>query len=186
MKLIDLMNRLINTYDVTFLCIIHENPGSEKARGNIGTEIINKATTALQLDFVKDQQGESTDVIRVKYRKCRMSAKPAPFFMQYDKEESLIIAHPDFAEPAKELCPVSQLIDFLETQLTEPKLKDELFPLAQKKFECGPRTLEDRIKKIIDEGQILFDKDGNESILHRGRKGKQATFELLPIPKEEE
>ena len=39
LELIDLMNEAINTYDVTFLYLIHENPGASKARGHLGTEL---------------------------------------------------------------------------------------------------------------------------------------------------
>ena len=49
MKLIDLMNELINQQNVTFLAVIHENPGTEKARGHIGTEIINKPHKSCKL-----------------------------------------------------------------------------------------------------------------------------------------
>ena len=50
MELIDLMNAaIINQHDVIFLCIVHENPNSEKARGHFGTELLNKSSTAIQV-----------------------------------------------------------------------------------------------------------------------------------------
>jgi hypothetical protein len=80
MKLIDMMNQTINRYDVTFLCLIHENPGSaDKARGHLGTEILNKASTVIQIGFEKDAQNHNTDLLKVAYFKCRSSKKHEPF-----------------------------------------------------------------------------------------------------------
>ncbi|MBK6835569.1 MAG: hypothetical protein IPG89_15365 [Bacteroidetes bacterium] len=71
MKLIDMMNQSINRYDVTFICLIHENPGStDKARGHLGTEILNKASTVMQIGFEKDAQNHNTDLLKVTYLKC--------------------------------------------------------------------------------------------------------------------
>ena len=53
---LDLPNSTINTYDITFLCIIHENPYQEKARGHLGTELINKSSTALSINIEKDSK----------------------------------------------------------------------------------------------------------------------------------
>jgi hypothetical protein len=82
MELIDHMNLAINTHNVVFLCLIHENPGSEKARGHFGTELINKASTVMRVDFEKDNNGPR-DVIQVRYLKCRSTAKHEPFYIRY-------------------------------------------------------------------------------------------------------
>ena len=94
MKLIDMMNQTINRYDVTFLCLIHENPGSaDKARGHLGTEILNKASTVIQIGFEKDSQNHNTDLLKVAYLKCRSSKKHESFYVQYsDTEKGLILA----------------------------------------------------------------------------------------------
>jgi hypothetical protein len=49
MQLIDMMNEMINEFDVTFLCLIHENPKTDKARGHLGTELMNKYLNANRL-----------------------------------------------------------------------------------------------------------------------------------------
>lgn len=59
MQLIDMLNMMINRYNVTFLCIIHENPNQQKARGHLGTELFNKATTVIQLQL----ESESNRVV---------------------------------------------------------------------------------------------------------------------------
>jgi hypothetical protein len=84
MRLIDLLNSTINQYDVTFICVIHENPNSDKARGHIGSEALNKASTVIALDFVSNQAEQETDVVCVRYLKCRNTRKHEPFYVQYD------------------------------------------------------------------------------------------------------
>lgn len=84
MRLIDLLNSTINQYDVTFICVIHENPNSDKARGHIGSEALNKASTVIALDFVSNQAEQETDVVCVRYLKCRNTRKHEPFYIQYD------------------------------------------------------------------------------------------------------
>lgn len=84
MRLIDLLNSTINQYDVSFIAIIHENVNSDKARGHIGSEALNKASTVVALDFVSNQAEQETDVVCVRYLKCRNSRKHEPFYVQYD------------------------------------------------------------------------------------------------------
>lgn len=84
LQLIDLLNSTINQFDVTFICVIHENPNSDKARGHIGSEALNKASTVIALDFVSNTNGEETDTVCVRYLKCRNTRKHDPFYVQYD------------------------------------------------------------------------------------------------------
>jgi hypothetical protein len=84
--LMDLLNVAVNEQDVTFLCVIHENPGgaSNKARGHLGTEAGNKASTALQVGFVKDR-GKPTPLLQLLYLKRRYAAPGLMFFAVYDE-----------------------------------------------------------------------------------------------------
>lgn len=93
MELIDLMNIAINEHDVIFLCLIHENPGSDKARGHLGTELMNKASTVIQVGYEKDSLQNDTDIVRLKYLKCRTTERHAPFYVKYSKEvNGLVLA----------------------------------------------------------------------------------------------
>lgn len=93
MPLIDHLNRAINNFNVTFICIIHENPGSEKARGHLGTELANKASTIMQVGYEKDASGKDTDLIRVKFIKCRNTKRHEPFHLKYcDTFKGLVLA----------------------------------------------------------------------------------------------
>lgn len=126
MKLIDMMNQSINRYDVTFLCLIHENPGNtDKARGHLGTEILNKASTVMQIGFEKDAQNHNTDLIKVAYLKCRSSKKHEPFHVQYsDTEKGLILADFNTIQAAidnrAQKAALDEIIELLGRFLAEP------------------------------------------------------------------
>jgi hypothetical protein len=132
MKLIDMMNQTINRYDVTFLALIHENPGNtDKARGHLGTEILNKASTVIQIGFEKDSENHNTDLIKVAYLKCRSSRKHDPFYVQYsDKEKGLILAEQNTLKEAfdskTQKAALDETIELLATILTEPMNRQDL------------------------------------------------------------
>jgi hypothetical protein len=94
LELIDMMNRMINKSKCSFICVIHENPGSEKARGHLGTEIMNKASTVLQVGFLK-QDNKLTDVIEIKFLKCRSTKRPDSLFARYMDAIKTIALIPD-------------------------------------------------------------------------------------------
>jgi hypothetical protein len=86
LKLVDLLNATINHFDVTFLAVIHENPtvGESKARGHLGTELTNKASAVIALDFVRDEGENETDVLCVRFVKLRNAKRPEPFYAKYN------------------------------------------------------------------------------------------------------
>jgi len=84
MELIDLMNIMINHHKVTFICVIHENPGSEKARGHYGTEMLNKVTTNIQLSEEKHKVNDK-QVYKLKYLKNRNTKRLPSIYFDYDE-----------------------------------------------------------------------------------------------------
>lgn len=100
LALIDLLNVAVNGQDATFLAVIHENPGpstANKARGHLGTEAGNKASTALQVGFVKEN-GRPTPLLQLLYLKRRYAAPGLAFFAVYDEAaKGLVRAAPELA-----------------------------------------------------------------------------------------
>ena len=47
-------------YNIHIVVVLHENPGSDKARGHIGTELMNKAETVIALEVDKYDENIST------------------------------------------------------------------------------------------------------------------------------
>lgn len=99
--LVDLLNVAVNGQDATFLAVIHENPGSgtpTKARGHLGTEAGNKASTVLQVGFVKEN-GQPTPLLQLLYLKRRYAAPGLAFFAVYDEAaKGLVRAAPALAD----------------------------------------------------------------------------------------
>jgi hypothetical protein len=63
-------------YNIHIVVVLHENPGSDKARGHIGTELMNKAETVIALQV--DKYDESVSIVSAGF--CRNKAfKPFAF-----------------------------------------------------------------------------------------------------------
>jgi hypothetical protein len=186
MELIDLMNIAINEHDVVFLCLIHENPSSEKARGHFGTELMNKSSTTLQVRFEKDANQNDTEIIRVKTLKSRTTAKPAPFYMKFSQEsKGLILIDEseirDLHQSRKKKATASDVADFLEEvfsaeeSISRPKLIEKIC----KKFNASERTIENRLTEIIKEKTEIHNKEGFPCSLIKETKEKTAFYRLV-------
>ncbi len=65
-------------YNIHIVVVLHENPGSDKARGHIGTELMNKAETVIALQV--DKYDESISIVSAGF--CRnKSFKPFAFMI---------------------------------------------------------------------------------------------------------
>jgi hypothetical protein len=84
MELIDVLNYMCNRDSASVIGVIHENPASDKARGHLGTELANKATTVLQTKLV-NSLADGSDVFAVNFTKTRNDKKPRPVYVQYDE-----------------------------------------------------------------------------------------------------
>ena len=185
MELIDLMNMAINEHNVIFLCLVHENPKSEKARGHFGTELMNKASTVMQVGFEKDASQNDTDIIRVKYLKCRSTARHTPFYIKYSNEaKGLILADPsdvsEIVNNRKHKASNSDIIDFLEMYLgdgTTLKRTDLLDKLC-KDFKASQRIIEERLKEIMESGTEIFNENGKPCQLIKSKVEKTVFYKL--------
>lgn len=188
MELIDLMNMAINEHNVTFLCLIHENPKSDKARGHFGTELMNKASTVMQVGFEKDASQNDTDIIRVKYLKCRSTAKFTPFHIKYcNDEKGLILADPNEVKGVinnrKQKAYIEDIIEMIEVYLGDGTTlsRAELSGKLKKDFGAQQRTIDERIKEIINSKHIIINSDGQGCNLKKETKEKTLYYSLVPI-----
>jgi hypothetical protein len=187
MELIDLMNMAINEHNVIFLCLIHENPKSDKARGHFGTELMNKASTVMQVGFEKDASQNDTDIIRVKYLKCRSTARHTPFYIKYSNEaKGLVLA--DASEVSgvinnrKHKASNEDMIEFIEMYLkdgTEMK-RTELIDNLCKEFKAKERTIETRLKEILSSEIEIFNEKAESCKLSKEIKEKTVYYKLIP------
>lgn len=187
MELIDLMNMAINEHNVIFLCLIHENPKSDKARGHFGTELMNKASTVMQVGFEKDGSQNDTDLIRVKYLKCRSTARHTPFHMKYSQDaKGLVLATEGdvsgIINERKHKASYEDMIDHLEmylgdgTELTRIELLDKLC----NEFKASQRTIEGRIKEVIENDAEIFNEKGESCRLQKETREKTLYYTLVP------
>ena len=179
LKLIDLMNRCINSQDVTFICLIHENPGngSDKARGHLGTEILNKSTTAIQVSFERDKEGNPLDILKISFVKCRNSKKHKPTYAYYsDIEKGLVLADSQLItetlDKKREKATLEEVKSELKILLTGPMTKEELVEHLTSDLKCSQKTIENRIKEVITQGMEIQNIQGQLCLLKKTQKDK--------------
>jgi len=188
MELIDMMNRSVNEHNVTFLCILHENPRSDKMRGHLGTELGNKSSTTMQVAFEKDSSNNDTDILKVKFIKCRSTKRHQPFYVKYCQDErGLILAQPsevsELFNSRKHKAPNEDIIDHLEMYLgdgSEMKRIDLLDKLGAE-FQAKQRTIEERLKEIMQDESELHNDKGEICQLHKKKDGKELFYRLKPV-----
>ena len=185
MELIDLMNQYINEYDVTFLALIHENPGGAKARGHLGTEIMNKASTVIQVGFEKDASQNDTDLIRVKYLKCRSTKRLDSFHIKYSQEaKGLVLADAsevsEFINKRKHKAGTNDIIEYLETYLGDgqPMKNADLMDKLCADFKASSKTVQDRLKVILTEETEIFNANRQPCKLIKAKAGKEVVYSL--------
>lgn len=188
MELIDLMNIAINQHNVIFLCLIHENPKSDKARGHFGTELMNKASTVMQVGFEKDANQNDTDIIRVKYLKCRSTARHTPFYIKYCNDaKGLILASANdvsqIVNNRKHKASNEDMIEFIEMYLGDgaEMKRTELIDNLCKEFKAKERTIETRLKEILKSEIEIFNEKAESCKLSKEIKEKTVYYKLIPI-----
>jgi len=185
MELIDLMNIAINEHNVIFLCLIHENPKSDKARGHFGTELMNKASTVMQVGFEKDEKQNDTELIHVKYLKCRSTARHTPFYVKYCKEaKGLVLADESDVSGGmnnrKHKANNKEIVVFIEMYLGDGATltRVELLDKLCKDFKAGQRTIETRITEIMNSDIEIFNEQGQSCKLTKETKEKTVYYKL--------
>ncbi|WP_024773009.1 toprim domain-containing protein [Aquimarina macrocephali] len=187
MQLIDLMNDSINSEDVTFLALIHENPGStDKARGHLGTELLNKATTAIQIGFEKDSNRQPTDLIVLNILKFRGGRRPESFYIKYcEQTNGLVEADTNLIDESArsrrtkaDLFEIQQQISrLLRSSIQGRTLVEELASY----FDCSERTIRERLQECINKRIPIANGKGIPSVLQKKKEGKEVFYSLAPI-----
>ena len=184
MQLIDLLNTTINSYNVTFLCLIHENPGStDKARGHLGTELMNKASTVMQVSFEKSQNNAPTDILALTFLKKRNTRRYEPIYLKYsasagglgmaDKED-LDDLHKDRKLKAHEDDVCKYIGSLQETRFMGADLIADL----AEEFNVSTKIIRDRIKDIIDLEKPINHLGVATLYLKKHKEGKSVYYQL--------
>lgn len=185
MKLFDFLGNLCDRGNATFLLVIHQNPGTEKARGHAGTEAANKASTVMQIGFEKDANGNDSDLIKLRFLKLRGAKKPEPIFLQYsDSAKGLVLANGEaianHINSRKQKGNVDDIAQTLEELLAEgPQPKNAVVEKLMKAHEASETTIRNRLREILSDPPAMY-KDGMVVILHESREGQKQFYHLGP------
>jgi hypothetical protein len=177
LRLIDHLNMIINRHNVAFICVIHENPnanGESKARGHLGTEIINKATTVISIGFERAADKTNTELICVKFLHTRNSQRPPSHYLKYSQEaKGLVVADPNFVADQKskrqKKATITEVKQWLSKSILGRMSKEDLVEKLTTEFSCVPRTIESRLNELAK---------GESSFLESKKDGKRVFYEL--------
>ncbi|GAB3949966.1 hypothetical protein GCM10028805_27230 [Spirosoma harenae] len=187
MRLFDFLGNLCDRHNATFLLVIHQNPGTDKARGHTGTEAVNKASTVLQIGIEKTEKGEDSELIKLKYLKLRRSKRPEPVFLQFsDEANGLVLASSDAVITHNNYrthkAAVEDIAERLESLLSEgPVQKGEVVMVLMKEFNASDRTIRNRLKELIDQQPEMFDNAGRLARLYGYSEGKNEYYRFEPL-----
>lgn len=189
LTLVDMMNKMINRDEITFICIIHENFGMEKARGHLGSEISNKSTTIIQVKKEEHNHGVTDeDIYRLRFLKSRMTKRPKDYFIYFDQysKDLQIVEDLEVLQSLKKeksvKAPVEEVKVALCDILTHPLNQNELIEELKREFDASANTLKERLKMIQD-GEVIVTNDSSYqfSISTEGRSTIYAVKECNEI-----
>ena len=85
------LQQLAIRYECPIVCVIHKNPGSDKTRGHLGSQIERKAETNLTLE----KDGDITVVWSAKQRRAPIAKETGPRFRWSDEAKMHVTVLPD-------------------------------------------------------------------------------------------
>lgn len=172
MTLIDLMNQAINTMDITFIVVIHENPGSvDKARGHLGTELNNKASTVFQISE------QEKDCFKLKMLKSRITEKYSEVILRFDACLNNLVVVTDMQENFRLTDPNTfKLCQVLSENFFVTKNREDILKMLIGKLSWKERKIEGLLKKLIEERTEIQTPLG---IAHLSKdRGKTAVYHM--------
>ena len=184
MNLTDLLNNWVNKYDVTFICVIHENPGdTDKARGHLGTELSNKSSTVIQIGFEKGKNKRLTNILNIKCLKNRKAAKFKDVFTYFDNSTNRLEIASDEMLKSEGIviglkAPIGEIIPILKIHLTDDTPSKTLVQILQKEFSCSDKLIKERLNHSIEEELPITNDLRNPIYLYNRKEGNQVIYFL--------
>lgn len=178
----DSLSRMAEKEDVTFLCVIHVNPGTSKARGHIGTELGNKTSTRINLYNYGSH-------IRLNFSKLRYSEPIPNAYLKYNKAEGWLQELEDFElkqlKSSKKVS-VDDLSNALFENLSELNKEypqKEVLDHMKEKFDCSLNTIKSAIDEILTAQKgIIEDDKGRKALLNvNSSNGKKTFYSISPL-----
>ncbi|MCE7043957.1 AAA family ATPase [Dyadobacter sp. CY312] len=187
MILNDYIGNLCTKFNCTFLLVIHENPGSSKARGHTGTELINKASYVCQVGFERNSKNEVTDLLWLKEIKNRHAEIAPPLAIQFCQgTNSLKVADAKLVKTVTDLRRIKADVECIAEKLSSytafPYIQKDLLTLLSNDFDCSGNTLKARLQELSDRALPVQNELGEPKFLRiNQRSGTPTTYDLIPI-----
>lgn len=168
--LLDRLNILTEKEEVTIIGVIHENPdGSKKARGHIGTEFVNKASTVVTIGYERD----SSEIIVMRTIKTRQAKRPrARYLKRSEVTGGFVFANMAEIEDmeSKKKIKLNDLSYFLIDELNESESSTiELVSKIRSKFNVSEKPIREALNRLFDNQLYLYQK----GFALRKRKGEK-------------
>lgn len=186
LKMIDMMNKMINDSNVTFLAIIHENPNGNKARGHLGTELTNKASTVIQVSFDDDKDAEQSDILKINFKKCRSTGRYNAMYAKYCPEQQTLVSVspdqlPEKAKGAPKKAKPQEVKNFIRELLSNQNRiqKSELIDRLASAFSTSPNTIRKRITEIVETEEPIVDRKSGKTMSLKEERIKKEVWVLL-------
>jgi len=182
----DMLNQAINTFDVTFIGIIHENPGTTKARGHLGTEISNKSSTVMQVGYIKQASGDATGVIELRYIKRRHGRRNLVAHARFDEVSmQLVKATPESVKEARAQRQRVATADAIHPALVKalangPLEQGKLVAILRGELKAGEKVVRTRLKEM--DGSTLEGPGNQLMCLSAIKEGRTTKYQLLSAP----
>ena len=175
------LNKLISKYNCSIICILHENPSSlsDKPRGHLGTEVQNKATTVLRM--VKNSSG-----IKLVKRKARFENSGTIFLLEFDEMEKCLKLKEIKEGYSFDVNEINGSADDIQSFLVKEfngveYYKPEFIDIIKNKFGIGQRTIESRIKILLDSPKPMIDENGDQFKLRVKKDGNKNVYYLEEV-----
>ena len=165
--LVDVLE-MIDSFDVAYVTVLHENPGgdSAKMRGHLGTEVANKAFEVFECKRIDD-------VFNVSNSERRSKMLPT-FAFRFDEDDQLTACEPNDKEttgpsplaPEKESKADKEhrlFMQFLKAFEDDPKLsltETDIVRNLNKKCGMTRTTAQRRLEHYFNAGKIVRDGEG--------------------------
>ncbi len=163
---IDQLKEWLNEFNCSIIASTHENPGSEKMRGHLGTELLNKATDSISVKLADD------DSIKIKFVKCRNYRRPNSIDAAVNETTGRLELITQFIPQSGYEQFLSKLIYLftVRSKYTRQSILDEMKSL-NKSNDSIDNYLKDTTTISID---------GTPYNIVRSKEGKETTFEIVP------
>jgi len=189
LDLFDYLGKLTEEKEITVIAVIHQNPGSDKARGHTGSELVNKCSTAISIGY-RTQDDLSKGIVTLNYQKNRHSKRLPNLSLKYNEEAEMLVALSE--EEAKSLKANKRKADVMDVKAALLEImpeagkqypQQEVINQLETIFECTKNTVKDRLEKIIEEnnGEFEDEEGGVWKFSAHSQTGKSTFYTLSKI-----